>query len=166
MNRRYLLISFLCILALAGCSGISSKQKNIYANNKQIAEETDTYTYLTRVASEDSIENINQINLEFSKFYGTDTLWSIESSGKHKLELSYNSEISKGKFKAVLVTAKEEVLNLFEGTDEGIIVLDLDEGKYRLKIVGKDAKGNIQIDIEESISIELKKMSDLSRMDT
>ena len=161
MNRKYLIISFLCILiTLAGCSGINSKQKNIYTNNKQIAEEADTYTYLTylnRIDSIDSTEKINQISLEFSKLYGTDTLWNIESTGKHELQLSYNSEISKGKFKAVLVTTKEEVLNLFEGTDEGIIEMDLEEGRYRLKIVGQDAKGKIQIDIGGNTNIELEK---------
>ena len=137
MNRKCLIILFLCILiTLAGCSGINSKQKNIYTNNKQIAEEADTYTYLTylnRIDSIDSTEKINQINLEFSKFYGADTLWNIESTGK------------------------QELLNLFEGTDEGIIEMDLEEGRYRLKIVGQDAKGKIQIDIGGNTNIELEK---------
>lgn len=158
MNRKYLIIPLLCVLiALAGCSGVSSKQKNIYTNNKQIAEQADTHTYLSRVASKNSNGKINQINLEFTKFYGTDTLWTIESKRKDELELSYNSEIIGGKFKAVLVSSNGEVLNLFEGRDEGIVVIDLDEGKYRLKIVGQDAKGKMQIDIEEKPNIKLKK---------
>lgn len=93
MIRKYLIISFLCILiTLSGCSGVNTKQKNIYTNNKQIAEESDTSTYLTylnRVDSNYSTEKINQINLEFSKFYGANTLWNIESTGKHELQLSY-----------------------------------------------------------------------------
>jgi len=31
----------------------------------------------------------------------------------------------------------------------------IDEGNYRLKIVGKDAKGKIQISIEDNLNIDL-----------
>lgn len=34
---------------------------------------------------------------------------------------------------------------------------DTDDGRYRFKIVGQDAKGKIQIDIEENTNIELKR---------
>lgn len=157
MNRKYLIILSLSILIiLAGCSGVSNKQKGIYTNNKQIAEEADTHTYSNRVGNKDSTENINQVNLEFSKFYGTDTLWSIESSGKDELEINYSLNISRGRFKAVLITPKEEVVDLFEGTDEGVKIVDVDEGKYRLKIVGQDAKGKIQIEIKENTNIDFK----------
>lgn len=159
MKRKYFIISILCtIMIFTGCSGVSSKQKNIYTNNEQIAEEADTHTYFTRTGSRDSAEKINQIELEFSKFYGTDTLWNIKSSGQHGLEISYNSQITNGKFKAVLITEKEEVLILFEGTDKENIVMDIKPGRYRLKIVGQDAKGKIKITIEENANIELKKM--------
>lgn len=158
MNRKYLIILFLFILIiLAGCNGISNKQKGIYTNNKQIAEKADTHTYSNRVGNKDSIENVNHVNLEFSKFYGTDTLWSIESSGKDELEINYSLNISRGKFKAVLITPKEEVLDLFEGTNEGVKNIDIDEGKYRFKIVGQDAKGKIQIGIKENTNIDFKK---------
>lgn len=158
MRKKYLIISFLFIvITLTGCSGINSKQKNIYTNNEQIAEEGDTYSYLSRIGSKDSIEKTNQINLQFSKFYGTDTLYNIVSKGKQKLVFNFTSEITTGKFKAVLITPAEEVLVIFEGSDEGTRIIDIDEGKYIFKIVGQGAKGKIQIDIEENINIELEK---------
>ena len=158
MNKKYLIISLLCVLIpLAGCSGASSKQKNIYTNDEQIAAQGDTYSYLNRIGGKDSIEKTNLINLEFNRFYGTDTLWNIVSKGKHELELNYNCEISRGRFKAVLITPTKEVLVLFEGTDVGTKIINLDEGKHRLKIVGQDAKGKIRIDIPENINIRLEK---------
>jgi hypothetical protein len=158
MNKKYLIISFLCIvITLAGCSGISSKQENIYTNDEQIVAEGDTYSYLSRIGSKDSIDNINQINLQFSKFYGSDTLWNIICKGKQKLELNFISEITRGMFKAVLITPAEEVLVIFEGSDDGTKSIDIDEGKYRFKIVGQGAGGRIQIGIEENTNIELEK---------
>lgn len=158
MNRKYLIILSLSILiTLAGCSGISSKQKEIYTNNGQIAEKADTHSYSNRIGNKGATGSSNQVNLEFSKFYGTDTLWRIESGGKDELELNYNFKISNGRFKAVLITPKEEVLDLFEGTDEGVKIVDVDEGEYRLKIVGQDAKGKIQIEIKENTNFDLKK---------
>lgn len=35
--------------------------------------------------------------------------------------------------------------------------MDLDEGKYALKIEGQGAEGKVQIDIEEHTDIELEK---------
>ena len=137
-NKMYLLICFLSVLlALVGCSGISVKQKNIYKIDEQIAKEADTYSYLNRVDIEGSSKKINQVHIEFSKFYGTDTIWRIETSGNNTLELSYKSEISKGKFKLVLVTEDEKVVNLFEGSDEGTREVDIEKGTYRLKWLGK-----------------------------
>ncbi len=46
-------------------------------------------------------------------------------------------------------------MNIFEGSSEDIKTMELDEGEYRLKIVGKDAKGKIQISIEDNPNINL-----------
>lgn len=158
MNRKHLIVAvlFIIISLLAGCGGITNKQKNIYNKDKQIAEEGDTYSYLKRISSKDSID-INQIYLEFDRFYGTDTLWSIDSSENCKVEINYAAEVKKGEFKAVLITPEKEVLNIFEGSDEGTKTMELNEGKYTLKIVGKEAKGKIDVSIEENLNIELEK---------
>ena len=157
-NKMYLLICFLSVLlALVGCSGIRIKQKNIYKIDEQIANEADTYSYLSRVDIEGFSKKTNQVHIEFSKFYGTDTIWRIESNGNNTLELSYKSEISKGKFKLVLVTEDEEVVNLLESSDEGTREVDIEKGTYRLKFVGQNAKGKVFIDIEENSNIELEK---------
>jgi hypothetical protein len=158
MNKKYLIISFLCLaITLTGCSGVSNKQRNLYTNDESIAQEGDTYSYLSRISSNDSNEKNNKIELQFSKFYGSDTLLNIVSREKQKLELNFISEITKGKFKAVLITPAEEVLVIFEGSGEGTKIIDVNEGKYRFKIVGQDAGGKMQLEIKENINIELEK---------
>jgi hypothetical protein len=112
---------------------------------------------LSRISSNDSNEKNNKIELQFSKFYGSDTLLNIVSREKQKLELNFISEITKGKFKAVLITPAEEVLVIFEGSGEGTKIIDVNEGKYRFKIVGQDAGGKMQLEIKENINIELEK---------
>ena len=156
MNKKYIIILILClILTLGGCTRINSKQKNMYTNDKQIAEEGDSYSYLNRIGKE---EKVNKINLQFSKFYGSDTLWNIESNDNQKLELNFNCAITVGKFKAVLVTPTKEVLVIFEGSDEGTKIIDINEGKYILKIVGQGGAGIVQIDIKENSNLKLKKV--------
>ena len=156
MNRKYLIIIavLIIIISLAGCGRISNKQ-NIYSNNKQIIKESDTYTYLSKVGSGDSVGKDNQFDFKFKGFSGMDTLYIIKAGGNCEVQFSYNCEIYKGEFKAVLITPKKEVLNIVEGSNEDIKTIELDEGEYRLKIVGKDAKGKIQISVEDNPNISL-----------
>lgn len=156
MDRRYLILIVVLIIMipLAGCGRIINKQK-IYDNDKEIIKEGDTYTYFSKAGSGDSIGKNNQFDLKFKGFNGMDTLYIIKGNGNCEVKFSYNCEIDKGEFKAVLITPKKEALNIFEGSNEGIKIMELDKGEYRLKIVGKDAKGKIQMSIEDNPNISL-----------
>jgi len=117
-----------------------SSMDKIYDDNEWIAGEGDSYTYLFRVATK--INNKSQMKFNMS---GMETLWEIEASKDNFIDIEYSSKISRGNFKVVLISPDNNLQTVFEGTGEGTIRAEILEGVNRIKVVGKNAKGSINI---------------------
>lgn len=131
--------------------GIKSEKGRIYNDNPALAQDGDTYTYLNRVGETDN----GKIDISYSKFSGSDTIWIIQAKKQTEIKFEYTSEVSKGKFKAVLITPSKEVINMFEGDGQGGCTFAGPEGKYLFKLAGDNASGKVDINILENNDIRV-----------
>jgi len=132
---------FLIILIGSGC-GVSQDKKNIYSNNDIITQEADSFSFKTR---KDTGNSKDEVNIKYNGFYGADTIWVIESENDEEIILKYNSNVKSGEFKVVLINPKKEIENILVGSQQGDKTIKLTKGKYVIKIVGRNAKGEINI---------------------
>jgi hypothetical protein len=133
----------LLALVIAGC-GIDKDKEAIYDDDKRIAQEGDSYSFFQRSGEEE--KKGNHLKLQYSRFYGVQTLWAYESPKECEINLNYDSQVDKGKFKVVLVTPKQEVIKIAEQDDKGSFKAVVPKGKYSVKIVGNNAKGEILLE--------------------
>ena len=125
-------------------------QKSIYNDNSKITAVANSYSYLNKVGTNEN----NKTDLEF-RFTGMDTIWELEAEKDTDIKLSYNSNISGGKFKVVLITPQEQVIDIIDQASAGEKEIKLVSGKSRIKIVGDDARGNLKMELfgEEGVKI-------------
>lgn len=115
-------------------------QKEIYNENNKIISE-DNYTFVKRV----KYDKEDYKAIEFEGFYGSNTFESMELEESSIVNIDFEAEILEGKFKIVLITPKEEVLNISENTEKGNFRIIAPEGNYIIKIVGNSASGRVTI---------------------
>lgn len=132
----------LLALIFAGC-GIDKDKKSIYDDDKRIAQEGDSYSFFQRSEEE---KKENHLKLHYSRFYGVQTLWAFESPKECEINLNYESQVDKGEFKVVLITPEDEVIKIAEQKSKGIFKVVVPKGKYSVKIVGNNAKGEILLE--------------------
>lgn len=151
-NKILLFIGILILLDIIVSCVFNVWQKNIYNNNKKIAQQGDDYTY-SRTSSENSND---KIDWNYSDFSGDDTVWILNSKEDCEITINYHSTVDNGKFKVVLANPKkEEVEDILEGTEEGNKTIKLSKEEYRIKIVGKNAEGQIKLSINENKNVEI-----------
>jgi hypothetical protein len=85
--------------------------------------------------------------MSFRLFYGVYTLYDLDIKDNESVVIDFESVETSGQFKTVIVTPENEILTIAEGNDKGKVSLDLTEGKYKIKIVGKDAQGSLAINL-------------------
>lgn len=125
-------------------------QRSIYNDNSKIASKGDSYSFLNRVCTNED----NKTSLEFT-FTGMDTIWKLETSQDTSVNIEYKSEISSGKFKVVLINPDGEVINILEQSTSGDKDVNLINGKSRIKIVGNNARGKLQLSISSNKDVKL-----------
>jgi len=84
-----------------------------------------------------------------------DTIWKLETSQDTSVNIEYTSEISSGKFKVVLINPDDEVINILEQSTSGNRDVNLINGKSRIKIVGNNARGKLQLSISSNKDVKL-----------
>ncbi len=139
-----LAVVFLLLIFASMLLGCGMDKGNVYDSDKEIAKEGDSYTFVGRSGNESK----NRIDVSFRKFAGVQTLWLIEAKEDGVIELDYDNEITKGDFKLVVVTPEGEVDNVAEQTNKGSYKVTTSKGKYRIKIVGRTATGEFEMDLE------------------
>ncbi|MGG6310613.1 hypothetical protein [Paenibacillus macerans] len=155
MRGRRWVLRFVCAIlllsVLGGCNAASERQKLLYNDEAELIQGGDTYSYVNRngtMSNEGSA-------LSFSAFYGMETIWIIHASAKGKLTFHHRQEVDRGKFKVVAIGPDNEVTTLAEGDSEGKIELKVDQGTYRIKVVGHGAKGRMNTAIETESRIRV-----------
>ena len=127
-----------------------NERKNIYNNNDKIVQDGDSYTNISRTCTGNSKD---EIDIKYSGFYGDDTIFILESKEDGEVTFNFDSTVNSGDFKAVLINPKKEIENILEGTEQGNKTIKLAKGKYRFKIVGRNAKGEINISINKNNNV-------------
>lgn len=145
----YVLFILMTAVLFSGCS-VSTKQKMMYENDELIAEEGDSYTFLSRIGDTDETES----EIRFKRFYGSDTIWNINIKEQGELIFEFDSDVDKGKFKGVLISENKEVTTIFEGDAAGSHKYITNKGKYKFKIVGYNAYGNVSIILKPNSIME------------
>jgi hypothetical protein len=139
LKHTLILLSCLLFLILVGCSSTRDYQKSIYSDDLKIAKEADSYSYLKRAGSSKD----NSITLTFKRFDGSDTIWIIDSKKSGSIKIDFDAKITKGSFKAVIITPDKKVSNIFENTASGSKDIQVLEGKNRLKFIGNNSTGEV-----------------------
>ena len=146
-NKSLMCACLLFLVSATGC-GISDKHQKAYDSVEQIAQQGDSYSYGNRLCSEQSND---EFNLKYDGFSGTDTIWILESKEDGEITVNYDSTINNGDFKVVLAYPDtKEIENISEGTEQGNKTIKLKKGESRLKLVGKNAAGDLKISITET----------------
>jgi uncharacterized protein YxeA len=115
---------------------------DIYDNNNKITSIADSYAYRNRIGKNKN----NETNLSF-QLSGMETLWEIKSDNESSILVDYFSQIQKGKLKLVIIQPDDSVQTIFEGSGEEKVEVLLKKGSNRIKVVGKNAKGEINFKI-------------------
>ncbi|MCM0649139.1 hypothetical protein NBE98_12210 [Clostridium swellfunianum] len=156
MKKSILISGFLLLagLVLSGCT-VSDFQKTVYNDDAKIAKKADSYNFKSRVGTTTS----HRSEIKFGTFYGMDTLWSIDAKEQTEVTVDYDIKIEKGDFKVVLIGPDNKVITIVDGGKTGKQGIKVQKGNSRIKIVGRDAKGNIKIDITGDKNLKIKKLN-------
>jgi len=146
-NLTLLCIALLFTSIFFGC-GPDADKRDIYDNDMYIAQEGDNFSFYNRVGEEDE----KHIDIKFNGFYGAQTIWAIQTEENSDINLSFDSIIKSGDFKVVLITPEQELISITEQDNNGTFKINVSPGKYKIKIVGKNASGNLRIDLSENKS--------------
>lgn len=132
-------------LAFSGCSGADLDKQAIYGDDVKIAAEGDSYTFTNRVGSADDDA---KLDLAYDGFSGSNSIWTVDFAEFGTLTVEYESNVTRGDFKVVLVGPETQVITLFEGTELSGTTADLTAGKYTIKLVGREASGTVKMTLE------------------
>jgi len=131
------------IIAFYGCSTAGDEKKKNYSDDELIRSEGDSFSFQDRTGETGD----SQIEVKYSKFIGAQTIWNIAVDKQGEIKFEFKSDVDGGKFKGVLIPESGDITTVFEGSKEGSHMVVLPEGKYRFKIVGNNASGEIKIDL-------------------
>ncbi len=144
----------LLVLALSGfltaCS-VGEKQRALYDDEGQFVKTGDSYSFFRKNGEIDE----RQMALSCQRFYGMQTVWEVNAEEEGLLKVNYDCQLKRGKLKVVVITPELDVMHLFEQCGKGSREITLSEGKYVVRIVGKNANGKVSMQLEhgENVSI-------------
>lgn len=142
----------LIAMAIAGCSSATSYQKSVFDDESKIIKEGDSYSYGNRIGETKE----NKADIKFSSFSGMDTIYKITADEENDAIFDFEAIVDKGDFKVVLITPDDEIIDIVNGTGEGNQTVQLKVGTSRIKLVGKNAKGMIKVNIDTSCNVTVQ----------
>lgn len=153
MKKLVLVIIIGSMVCLSGCGEgqLNNEKAKLYNDNEAIVESYDSFNYLFR----NSEGKNSEFKMNFKTFSGTDTIMEINSDGKEELTLTYNTKVNRGKLKLVFINPNNEFEIIIEGEGNGDYTTTLESGKYRVKAVGKDAKGSLKIKADTDANVRV-----------
>ncbi|GAE91061.1 hypothetical protein [Acetivibrio straminisolvens] len=140
----YLIVVLSALIILGcGCKAGNDYKRSIYNDNSKIAEDADRYYFkFSSFNPEDK-----SVSIKFDDFIGMHTIWLVSAAEDGKLTVNYDSEIKEGKFKVVYVSPDKTVTDIFEGENSGSTIIEVPKGKGKIKIIGLDAEGSVDISL-------------------
>lgn len=156
--KKHIFITTLSVfgLLLGGCSNsITDMQSRGYDDDSFLSDDSCSYTYAERLGNVTS----DSVDLQFKGFTGNDYVWYLTADETSEFSLDYSFDVEKGNFKIIEITPDKEVITLWENLDdataEGTLNIDVEEGTSLIKIVGKKAKGDIQINATSNQEVQI-----------
>lgn len=145
MNRNRFVIALLLlmsmVLAISGCQYTQPYKLSFYEDDARIAQTYDSYSFTDRVGRTVA----NDLEMQFTSFTGKRTIWLIAAGQDCVLVMDVNNNIEEGKFKVCLISPDREVKTISEGSQSGILDLEVSRGENILSIVGSEAGGEIDM---------------------
>lgn len=153
-NRTKIVIIIMMVLLfsniLYGCDAIEQKS-SIYDRNAKILQNGDSFNFMNRIGETDE----SRLNIRYNRFYGVQTIWIISVGKPSVIKIEFESNIKSGDFKVVLETADQELIEIVENKGKDSYKFNAIEGNYKIKIVGKNAYGNIKGELETGIEVDI-----------
>ncbi|MBQ4051797.1 MAG: hypothetical protein IJD13_09205 [Oscillospiraceae bacterium] len=138
-----LLTAVFCCGLLSGC-GPSDFQLAMYDAEDKVLMAADSYFYKKH------IKHVTDTRYEadFTDFTGADTIWDSNNDpadGEFTIEGSV--QVTEGGFRLVLVSSSgaEVFFDAADGKEDFSITKDLSSGRWRVKMLAKEASGSIDI---------------------
>lgn len=153
LRRNICLLILSAVLCVSVCDGMPSAV-NLYDDTEMLAENYNTYNITMGKRSEKG----GKYKGSFGTLEGMVTVWEKNVKSPTNMTMTYTFQTTNSKGKLVLISPDDTVTTLVEGIaegedadiQEGTIVLELQEGKYRIKVVGgKDASLEYEFELEE-----------------
>ncbi|MCX7695792.1 MAG: hypothetical protein N2Z71_08830 [Caloramator sp.] len=156
-KNKFIILSIMTIMLLltVGCRG-TQYQRSLYDDDKKIASEGDSYMYGLR----SGVTANNRTNIKFGSFTGMETIYFIEANNNSKIKIEFSSSVKKGNFKVVLVDPSNNITKILEGTQKGSIEIDVIKGRNRIKLVGRDAGGEVRLSLYPADDVEITSKSE------
>ncbi|MDY0289688.1 MAG: hypothetical protein RBR15_12755 [Sphaerochaeta sp.] len=124
------------------CGYTQGYQREQLGDAHWIAQQGDTYTFGRR---EGSVEESGAA-IRFSRFFGRETLWTIDVQHEGYLHLGCSLIKQQGPFEVVLVEqGTDRVIRLASGQGSVEKEVLLEKGTHLIKILGYDAAGKLAI---------------------
>lgn len=133
----------LCCGILSGC-GPSDFQLSMYDGEDKVLMAADSYFYSKSIKKTDG----DRYQADFTAFTGADTIWdSLSSPAEGECTISGTAKITEGGFRLILVSDSgvEFFFDAEEGGEEFSLTKDLSAGRWRVKMLAKEASGSIDI---------------------
>ncbi len=130
----------------------------LFNNNNKIALNSDSYSIISKTGT--NKDKKTDLKFEFS---GTDTIWEIETMKETKVTIDLKSKIENGKFKLVLITPSNDVINLCNKSAKKSKSITLKPGKSKIKIVGLSAKGTLSLEIKPTNEKEILHLTPITK---
>lgn len=128
----------------------SDYQKSIYDDNGKIVDSANSFSYANFTGSEES----GMFKCSF-RFTGVDTFYELKSDEAVSVSINYNMKVSSGNLKLVIINPNNVVTVLQEGTGKEERKIEIIQGVSRLKIVGNDAIGKLQISVQSQENVKI-----------
>ncbi|EJO5348888.1 hypothetical protein NRP93_003026 [Clostridium botulinum] len=140
------------IVAITGIAIYKSTVPNINSIDYLTSEEETAS--ITKTSNEERTKNSRK--LDFYRFDGKWSLMEFESTKNNKIKIIDNSKITKGTLYIVVLSSKYKALATHKSNGKASLDLTTPKnGKYFIRIVGKHAKGNLNIKISSATDIHL-----------
>ena len=144
--RKYIalmLAAIFCCGILSGC-GPSDFQLSMFDSEDKVLMAADSYYY----GKHKKTVTDTRYEAAFTEFTGADTIWdSMNDPADGKFTIEGTAKIEEGGFKLILVSSSgaEVFFDAEDGEESFSITKDLSAGRWRVKMLAKEASGSIDI---------------------
>lgn len=154
-NKRWTYVTVIAFLTLMSCSLNICGYRQGYEREQLgdtdwIAQAGDSYTFWRR----NGTVTPHGASLQFSRFFGKETLWTLEVKKEGYLSIACTINSSQGPFEVVLVhTSTKKVIRIANQQGRVERRYYLEKGIYTIKILGYNASGSVGVTLNHPLGI-------------